>query len=197
MANKFTIQTLRDTTTDSVIKLTGVFDSNSQEANNIRIQANTLYGALDANGVPMYSGLSKSNTALPFYDLQLTGVAYFVNMTIGTGTVEIFWNGNGATPALQYANSATIFHLNQSGEYGGSGSQLPAIYNNAPNILYTSNVTAANTSKGDIGVYTSGAGANSSYTLILSFRKNNAHYQRGQFNDPAAFNFGPNYNVLP
>ena len=40
MANKFTYQVLRDTTTDTVIKLTGVFDGSGQEINNTRIQAN-------------------------------------------------------------------------------------------------------------------------------------------------------------
>jgi hypothetical protein len=199
MANKYTYQVLRDTVQDCIIKLTGVFDGTGQEANNVRIQANTLYGALDANGVPLYSGISKSNTALPYYDLQLIGVSYFVNMGLGTGTVELFWNGYGSTVAAQYANSATIFHLNQQGDYGQiSGSQLPVIYNNAPNMVYNTaqGVTSANTARGDMGVYTSGAAANSSYTLIVAFRKNNAYYQRGQFNDPAAFNFGP-YNITP
>ena len=199
MANKYTYQVLRDTVQDCIIKITGVFDGTGQEANNVRIQANSLYGALDANLVPIGSGQSKSNTALPYYDLQLIGVSYFVNMGLGTGTVEIFWNGFGSTPALQYANSATIFHLNQQGDYGQiAGSQLPVIFNNAPNILYNSaqGVTTANTAKGDMGVYTSGATANSSYTLIMNFRKNNAYYQRGQFNDPAAFNYGI-YGIRP
>jgi hypothetical protein len=106
------------------------------------------------------------------------------NTGSGLGTVEIFWNGGGATAAAQYANSATIFHLNSSGEFG-LGEQLPAIYNNA-----------TSSPVGDVGIYTSGAAANCSYTLILSFRKNNAMYQRGQFNEPAAFNFG-NYSLKP
>jgi len=42
MANKFTYQVLRDTQTDSVIKITGAFDGSGQEANGSRIQANTL-----------------------------------------------------------------------------------------------------------------------------------------------------------
>ena len=64
MANKFTYQVLRDTTTDAVIKLTGQFDGASgNESNTARIVANTLYGALDANNVPFYSALSASNTA--------------------------------------------------------------------------------------------------------------------------------------
>ena len=183
MANKFTYQVLRDTQTESIIKLTGVFDGSGQEANNVRITANSLYGALDANSVPLRTALSLSNTALSYYDLQLTGLKYYVNMPTsntgtGLGTVEIFWNGAGSTPALQYANSATIFHLNMQGEFG-LGEQLPAIYNNSATL-----------GNGDIGVYTQGATANCSYTLIISLRKNNAMYQRGQITEPLAFNYG-------
>ena len=50
---------------------------------------------------------------------------------------------------------------------------------------------------GDIGVTTRGMSANDAYTIVVELRKDNAHYQRGQFNDPAAFNFGPNYNTRP
>ena len=185
MSNKFTYQILRDTNTDAVIKLTGVFDGSGQEANNSRIAANSLFGALDANSVPLRSNLSVSNTALSYYDIQLTGLKYYVNMPTSNnlGTVEVFWNGGGSNLVNQYANSATIFHLNGDGEFG-LGEQLPAIYNNS---------TGGN---GDVGVYTQGATSNCSYTLILTFRKNNAMYQRGQFNEPAAFNYPP-YNIRP
>ena len=108
MANKFTYQILRDTTTDAVIKLTGTFDGTSgQEANNSRIQANSLFGALDANNNLLTTG----NTAKSYYDLQITGVKAIVNFTTaGTGAVEMFWNGAGATSAAQYANSATYLN---------------------------------------------------------------------------------------
>jgi hypothetical protein len=50
---------------------------------------------------------------------------------------------------------------------------------------------------GDIGIQTYGANvANSTYNVILEIRKDNAHYQRGQFNDPAAFNYSP-YTLEP
>jgi len=39
-------------------------------------------------------------------------------------------------------------------------------------------------------------GNGDSYTIILELRKDNAFYQRGQFNDPAAFNYG-NYGPRP
>jgi hypothetical protein len=191
MANKFTYQVLRDTTTDAVIKLTGTFDGTSgQEANTSRISANSLYGALDANSVPLRTISSLSNTALSYYDIQITGVKAFVNFsTTGTGSVEIYWSGAGNSYASQYANSATIFHFNSNSDYG-NGEQVPSILNNSGLGV------SANSGIGDIGVSTFGAVANSAYTLIVSVRKNNAMYQRGQFNDPAAFNFGT-YKVTP
>ena len=178
MANKFTYQVLRDTTTECVIKLTGQFDGTTQEANNAKIVANTLYGALDANSVPLRSGLSVSNTPLPYYNLQLTSAQYFVSMGTSTppGSVELFWAGDTT------ANNATIFYLNGNGEFGSQ--QQPAILNNAskPN--------------GNLGINTYGATANTAYTIIISLRKDNAMYQRGQFNDPAAFNYGA-YSLKP
>ena len=192
MANKFTYQVLRDTTTDSVIKLTGIFDGSGQELNNSRITANSLSNALATNGflVANTNGGS-ANTTLPYYDIQITGLKYYVNMPTATsiGSVEIFWNGFGSNASTQYANSATIFHLNSSGEFG-LGEQLPSIINNTNNLYNNTSISTSNTASGDIGLYTWGAAANCSYTLIISIRKNNTFYQRGQFNDPAAFNFG-------
>ena len=63
-------------------------------------------------------------------------------------------------------------------------------------MLFRSFNNAINSPLGDIGVYTQGAQANCSYTIIVSLRKNNTMYQRGQFNDPAAFNYTP-YNLKP
>ena len=187
MANKFTYQVLRDTTTDAVIKLTGTFDGSGNEANNQRIQANTLYGALATNGYPVANtqvgGIA--NTPLSLYNVQLTGCKYFINFPATTplGSVEIFWNGGGASAAAQYANSATIVHVNSQGDFG-NGEQLPSIPNNSIG------------GNGDIGIYTQGATTNSAYTLIVTLRKGNDTYQRGQLNDPAAFNYKP-YGVTP
>ena len=63
---------------------------------------------------------------------------------------------------------------------------MVAILNNAP------------APTGDIGVRTFGMGAiaNTAYTLFVELRKDNSTYQRGQLNDPAAFNYSP-YNLRP
>jgi len=187
MANKFTYQVLRDTNTDSVIKLTGVFDGSGQEANNSRISANTLSGAIATNNYLVVNAAGYiANTPKSSYDIQLTGLKYFVNFPTTTiGAVELFWNGGGTTAAAQYANSATILHLSGQGEFG-LGEQLPSILNNSG----TTANGASSIGNGDLGVYTYGATLNSSYTLIITLRKNNRDYQRGQFSDPAAFNYG-------
>ena len=61
---------------------------------------------------------------------------------------------------------------------------MVSIRNNAPNAT------------GDIGVTSFGMVANTAYTLFIELRKENQYYQRGQFNDPAAFNYPP-YGVTP
>jgi hypothetical protein len=193
MSNKFTYQVLRDTQTDSVIKITGSFDGASgNELNVSRIQANTLGNALANNGYLLANTQGgAANTPLSYYDLQLTGAKYYVNFpTSNIGGVELFWSGAGATAAAQYANSATIFHLNLQGEFG-LGEQLPSILNNSGDGVHANTIGV-----GDIGIQTTGAVANCAYTLILTIRKNNAMYQRGQFNEPAAFNYKP-YNLQP
>ena len=195
MANKYTYQVLRDTTTDAVIKLTGTFDGTSgNELNVSRISANTLSNALANNGYLLANNQGgTSNTALAYYDLQLTGLKYYVNfpVTSPVGSVEIFWSGNNTgTAASSYANSATIFHLQGQGEFG-LGEQLPSILNNSGDGVHANTI-----GNGDLGIQTQGATSNSAYTLIISLRKNNTMYQRGQFNDPAAFNYG-SYGVKP
>ena len=184
MANKFTYQVLRDTTTDAVIKITGQFGSPAADELNVaRISANTLYGALNTANGPLSGG----GTPLKNYEIQLTGLKYYVNFPVSAplGAVELFWSGNNTgTVSSSYANSATIFQLQGSGEFG-LGEQLPSIINNSGD-----GVRANTIGNGDIGIQTTGAIANAAYTLIVSVRKNNSMYQRGQFNDPAAFNYG-------
>ena len=177
MANIYSYQVLRDTTEKTSIKLTAKFDGSGQEANNARIQANTLFGALDANLVPLWSSLSVSNTALPFYEISISRVGYNI-ASMQKGFVEIFWYGTGGG-----ANNSTMFTLDLSGEYS-EDQGVVSLKNNA--ISPT----------GDIGINTYGLGANCAYTLIFELRKNNAMYQRGQFADPAAFNYKP-YNLNP
>ena len=179
MANAFTYQVIKDTTEKAVIKLTGKFDGSGQEDNPHRIQANTLYGALDANGVPLYTAASLSNTALSYYGLSIFRVWYdCVNPT--SADVDIYWNANPTETALLVSGTY---------EYDGAANWVTI-----PNSAKANNmVTGCN---GDIGIRTRGMAANNSYTIIIELRKDNSTYQRGQFNYPGAFNYGP-YGVRP
>jgi hypothetical protein len=169
------IQVLKDTTEHSVIKITGLFDGTQQEANVCRIQANTLYGALDANSVPLYSALSVSNTPLNFYGLSVERV-WGVNSSIN-GSIELKWQAD--TPK-------TIMYVSGSTDYDG--------YQNW--VTIPNNAQGTTNCRGDIAVTSVGMAANDSYTIVIELRKNNAMYQRGQFNDPAAFNYPP-YGLTP
>ena len=177
MANTLEIQTIKDSNQLTVIKLTGIFDGSGQETNTARIVAGSLSGALDANSKPMRSILSLSNTALPFYGLSVKRIEYHVNMpTSTTGFVRLAWQGNSGS-------NGTIAVLNGVGSIGGE--QAETITNPLSPV-----------GGGGIALSTIGAAAGSSYTIILELRKDNAHFDRGQFSDPAAFNYPP-YGLNP
>ena len=172
MANIFTIQTLKDTTEHVTIKLTGKFDGSGQEDNTARIVANSLYGALNSVG----TALSAGGNALPFYGLNIVRV-WYDTVNLSMSDVEIYWN------ATVQANG---FFCSGNAEYDGNGNWVT--------IPNAAKGTAG--CNGDIGIRTRGMQANSSYTIVLELRKDNAYYQRGQLNDPAAFNYGA-YSLKP
>jgi hypothetical protein len=175
MANNYTYEILKDTTQKVVIKLTANFDGTGQENNVARIQANTLYGALGTDGLPLgYSG--SSNVALTYYGLTVSRVGYNI-ASQQKGYVELSWTSSNT------AQTVPIMNMDLCGQYSEDQGMI-SIRNNAQNAT------------GDIGVQTFGLTANCAYTLFVELRKDNAHYQRGQFNDPAAFNYKP-YGVTP
>lgn len=172
MANSFTYQVIKDTTEHVVIKLTASFDGSGQESNTSRIQANSLYGALNANATPGL--LSSGGSALAYYGLALNRLWYDCG---SGGDVQLFWKANANIP---------LIIMNGNGEYDGMGNWT-TIPNNAKGTAGCN---------GDIGVVTRGMAANDSYTMVIELRKENEYYQRGQFNDPAAFNYG-DYSIDP
>lgn len=180
MANQFTYQVLKDTNQKTTIKITGFFDGLSgDETNTARIQANTLYGALDANNVPLRSALSASNTAKPYYGLSIEKIWFEANFQ-GTGHARLYWNASTPKTIIGISGQGV-------GEYNGQGNWITIPNNSAG--------TAG--SNGDIGITTFGANvANSTYNVVLELRKDNAYYDRGQFTDPAAFNYGT-YSIAP
>ena len=175
MSNIYQYKVLKDTTEKAVIKLTGRFDGTGQEDNPHRISANSLYGALNANTVPGL--LSDGGTALSYYGLAIHKLWYDC-VNPNAADVELYWNATG-TPN-------TIFFISGTYEFDGNSNWI-TIENESKGL------SGCN---GDIGIRTRGMVANNSYTIILELRKDNSTYQRGQFNDPAAFNYPP-YNLRP
>lgn len=167
-------QTITDNTKNTIIKLVGTFDGSTNESNTARIQANTLYGALDVDGNPLNSELSSANTARTYYQTTVSKIIYDVNFP-KPGYVKLYWSG--ATPA-------TIATLSGFGEICGENVGTPIIPNNAE------------TPNGDIGIETFGAAENSSYTIIIELKKSGGDYDAGQFSDPLSFNHGK-YGITP
>lgn len=181
MANQFTYQVLKDTNQKTTIKLTGFFDGLSGDESNVsRIQANSLYGALATNGY-LYANSQggASNTALSYYGLAVEKLWFEANFQ-GTGHARLYWTAD---------TSKTII--------GISGQGVGA-YNEQGNwITIPNNAAGTANCRGDIGIQTYGANvANSTYNVVIELRKDNAQYNRGQLNDPAAFNYGQ-YSLNP
>jgi hypothetical protein len=177
MANEFTYQVLKDTTEHVIIKLTGKWETSDQEDNPHRISANSLSGALNANTTPGL--LSWGGNALPYYGLSVHRI-WYDTVNASASDVELYWNAN---PVI------SLMLLSGNSEYDGAGNWVTI-----PNAAH--NVAGVTSCNGDIGIRTRGYAANTSYTIVIELRKDNAYYQRGQFNDPAAFNYG-NYSLKP
>ena len=173
MSNVYTNHVLKDTTEHTVIKLTGKFDGSGQELNHVRIAANSLYGALDSSRANLL--VSTANTGpLSYYGLTLHRLWYDCGCT---GDVGLYWYADTLGP---------LMYLNGNGEYDGAGNW----------VTISNNAKGTSGCLGDILVTTRGMVANDSYTIVAEFRKENQYYQRGQFNEPAAFNYPP-YGVRP
>lgn len=177
MSNTFTSQILKDDTQHVVIKLTGKFDGTGQESNTVRIASNTFSGALSTNGYPVVNTAGyAANTTLTYYGISLYRL-WFDCTNSNAADVELYW---------QASSPQTLMFLSGSGEYDGNG-----------NWITMSNPTIGTAgANGNIGITTRGMVANNSYTIIAEFRKHNEYYSRGQFTDPAAFNYTP-YGVTP
>lgn len=169
----FEYQILKDSTQNTIIKLVGIFEG-SDEDNAARIQANTLYGALDVDGNPLYTSLSEANTARDSYALTVSKIIYDVNMPT-PGYIQLYWKGD---------TNATIATLSGFGEIVGQTSGTPTIPNNAEG------------GNGDIGIKSFGATTNCSYTIIIELKKTGSDYNAGQFDEPIIFNYGK-YGVTP
>lgn len=168
MAN-FTYEILKDTTKQTVIKITGI-DLTSDESSPSKIVANSLYRALDVNNNLLVTG----NTAKPFYGLSVYRIWYDIGFKDNNAIAYLTWKD---------ANNTPIISMSGCGEYNTSGNWI-AIRN-----PMNSGAT------GDIGFFTKNV-VSGSYSVIIELHKDNNYYDAGQLIEPNAFNYGK-FGVTP
>lgn len=154
-------QVLFDKTHEARIKLTAAFDGTGQEINQVKITPVTLRGALNTTG----HILAGNTNPRPFYNVAVKALTWSI---VGGGRVDLrfdYTGGNNLILSLQ-----------------GDGS-LPA--GRGPGLeIHPYGANASN-----ISVTTTGLNANAGYTVILDLRKEPTHFDQGQWQDKAAFNF--------
>ena len=162
MANKFTEQRLIDSNKRTLIKLTGILDT---EMNNVTVvDVSTLAFALNTSNQIMSSNTNPKST----YDVTVKRVIGDININ---GLLKLQWHGASNTEMLVLGPDTYDLDLDKDGI----------------NAVITNNETS---SLGDILISTVGATSNNSYSIILDLRKNSRDYDAGQTRDPVAFNRG-------
>ena len=170
MAISNTIQILVDTNKRTVIKRSGIIDSDENET--VIIDPKSLNYALNANNLIYQSG---NTVSTGFANSAFTVSRVVASVDAEVGHLQLKWQGT--------TSSATIYALGVGTTDTNPNYQFPVISNNA--VGPTGNVT----------LKTVGSTANAAYTVIIELHKNGQFYSAGQFQDPAAFNYPPYGNL--
>jgi hypothetical protein len=171
MAIANSTQILIDTNKRTVIKRIGIIDSDENET--VIIDPRALTYALNANNLIYSAG---NTVATGFANSAFTISRVIMAVDAEVGHLQLKWQGT--------TSSATIIAMGVGTLDSNPQYQLPTISNNA--VGPTGNVT----------IKTVGTTANAAYTVIIELHKDNRFYSAGQFQDPAAFNYG-DYAIHP
>jgi hypothetical protein len=165
MAIANSIQTLVDTNSRTVIKRTGIIDSDENQT--VIIEPLKLFGALNANGAYYQTG---NTTSAGFANSAFTISRVIASVDAEVGHLQLQWQGTTA--------SATVWAFGVGYHDTNPQYQFPSITNNATGPT------------GNLTLKTVGTTTNACYTIMIELHKNGAYYDRGQLTDPAAFNYG-------
>lgn len=164
MATVFSTQTLVDSTTRTLIKVTGV---GGTDANVSLVVAANLAYAMTANSnailTPGDTGNAKSQ-----YRTTIRRIFGQGQMTAGK-YVMLKWKNDSNTNIVSFGDGSFDYNFSSDGTIGSI--PQPAVGNTSGDILFTS--TAAETD---------------AWTLFIDLRKDNRDYSAGQFADPITFN---------
>jgi len=171
MAIANSTQILVDTNRRTVIKRVGIIDSDENQT--IMIDPRSLAYALNANNLPYQTG---NTVASGFANSAFTISRIVASVDAEVGHLQLKWQG---TTAEGVVCALGVGSVDTNPNY-----QLPPITNNAVGPT------------GNLAIKTVGTTANAAYTLIIELHKNGEFYSAGQFQDPAAFNYGT-YSLKP
>ena len=168
MAISNNTQILIDTNKRTVIKRIGIFDAaGGDEVSTVLIDPRALSHALNANNSPYQTG---NTVATGFANSAFTISRIIAAVDAEVGHLQLSWQGTTGSSTI-IAAGVGVFDTNP--QY-----QLPTIWNNASGPT------------GNVLIRTQGTTANAAYTIIIELHKDNRFYSAGQFQDPAAFNYG-------
>lgn len=158
-------QTIKDTTREAVIKLTGIIDATQPFADpaNTTIIVSGLSGALDTNNAvaPLANSVYRG-----FYNTQIKKINYVVAADTLYGVVTLNWRGANSNTIIASLQGAGTIDFEQMGGL----------------INFNADGKTGNT--GDIFVGANGVAAGG-YTLIVHLKKDNNDFSAGQERDPA------------
>lgn len=172
-ANTFSDQVMFDTSKRTIIRLSGEFDFANSETANTKVQGRNLRGALarDTNNAVLLTApgaIARTN-----YDYSVSRI--WGNVYVPNGYIRIEFDGaNSKSRIIDLSTGTSDFDTQDT---------MGSINN------------TANGANGNIIFSVVGAGANSSYTIMMELFKG-ADFDKGQAVSPADFNFG-RYSVKP
>jgi hypothetical protein len=166
----FTKQILRDTTTEVVVKFTGIVDAGGMTSDlpNTTLIMSQLRGAYDTNGALISV---TGGAALPFYQANIRQVHVTAGSTIGNSSFNLTWVGSSANVDgfVMPANGQQDLDLDEG---------LGQISWNA--------VGQAGAGAGNLQVTANGVQFGT-YTFIVVLRKNPGYFDRGALIDKSYF----------
>ena len=171
MASTITTQTLVDSTSRTVIKVTG---TGSGDANVKIIAAANLSGALTSNGNNLLT-LGDTTNKKSVYRTSVRRIWGQGQMAQGNNYVSLNWYGNSNTRIVTFGAGQFDYNFGTDGSLGSIS------------IPDSANCT------GDI-CFTTSTGASDAWTVFIDLKKDGRDYSQGQHRDPRAFNYGTGYN---
>lgn len=170
----FSKQTLKDSTTETVVKFLGYMDSvpPQGDAPNTSISMANLVGAYDVN---MALRSVTGNAALSLYRTTIKKLVWSVACTPANAAIQVSWKGGGANAnvvAFTIAAGAGQIDFNE----GVAGGVIPV----DPTLLSGANA-------GDIITSNTAGLTSASYSIIIFLKKDPRDFDKGALVDKASF----------